>query len=138
MYTRENPGCYHRMLDYLSEITGKSRFIEQEFKDISEVDRLTYNTHFILNGEDLGQLQYIFRKGAVKMLTRVIDKTVDISLDTKFDRIYRIINRPLKDFGIEPIKVGKYKDSLGGGWYSTVDLYQVNDKFFAMMECTCM
>jgi hypothetical protein len=30
-----------------------------------------------------------------------------------------------------------YNDSLGGGWYSKAHLYEVNDKYFANMDCTC-
>lgn len=136
-YTKQSPGCYHSMIDYLSHITGKSKFIEIDYTNLSDVDRLTHNVHFVLNGEDLGQLKYIFRKGAIKVLTRVDDDSVDIPLNTRFDRIYKVIYRPIEDYGISLVKCGKYKDSLGGGWYSNVDIYTINDQYFAMMDCTC-
>lgn len=136
-YTKSNPGCYHSMLNYLSQITGISRTKEVEIPNIAAVKKFNYSTHFILNGSELGSLQPITKKGGVKVLTTKPMSTLELPIDQVFDRIYIIEDRKPPEFGITPNKAGNYKDSLGGGWYSTVSLLEINGHYFAMMECSC-
>lgn len=135
--TITNPGCYHSMIHYLSSISNISPYKEMNYYTIERAKPLTHNVHFILNGEDLGQLRIRYRKGGIQVLTNA-SNSIDYDINTKFDRIYKTILRDKDEFGIQITKLStKYKDSLGNGWYSYVDLYQVNDQYFAMMDCTC-
>lgn len=48
------------------------------------------------------------------------------------------VNRNIDEFGLEYQELGKYKDSLGGGWHQTIALYRYQDFYFCkQMECSC-
>ncbi len=142
--TKDNPGCIHQMYAYLRELSGihsvvtKKMTYKEVFRANAKGNRVcrypTKDISFVIKGENVGYLHKAWRKGNVPVLT---DGKRDFPYDVEIDHF--LVNVPLKleEFGIPFQKVGKYKDSLGGGWYSKVDLYQVNDKFFANMDCTC-
>ena len=132
----DNVRCYHDMLKYLSEITGLSYYVEVDVPNINEVKSFNHRLHFILNEVDIGYLMKPQIKGGSWILYSPIS-SLELPYDTKFDRIYYNVLRPMTDYPIKPEPYGKYKDSLGGGWYQTVQQYKVNDKVFAMMECSC-
>ena len=129
-------GCYHSMLKYMSDLSGISYMKKLSFKSVEE-SGLSYANHFILNGEDLGALTKIYRKGGILVLTDQFSKSLNIPINTEFDEIFRLVPRKIEEFGIPFQKVGNYTDSLGGGWTCKVPRYRVKDKFFAEIECTC-
>jgi hypothetical protein len=47
------------------------------------------------------------------------------------------VPRTWSEFGVEVNSAGNYRDSLGGGWYNSCELVEVDGKYFAYMECAC-
>lgn len=132
----QEPGCYHDMLDYLSEKTGLSKHVKLSINSVYEIKSFNERVHFIYKGVDLGQMVKHQIKGGITEL-RTMDKSISLPMNTVFDEIYEVKFRKFTDFNYPIEKAGKYKDSLGGGWYSKVDQYKIDDRLFAMMECTC-
>ncbi len=129
--------CYHRMLDYLLELTGISKYKQIDYTSPNNITGgWNHRLHFILDGKDLGQLRPKLRKGGIKVLTNILTG-VDTPRDTKFDRIYRDLYRDPEEFNYLITRAKDYKDCLGGGWSSMIPAYWVNDKLFAAMECSC-
>lgn len=147
MGTKSNPGCYHRMIEYLATLDNVSPYKEIDLDYISEIKSRGYrsfNCHVVLNGIEYYYPQYVLEKGGIKKieLSRMVEKyrRETIRLDDtamKFDRIYMKIYKSWPDFTIIPQHVGMYKDSLGNGWYSSVHLYRVNEHYFANIDCSC-
>lgn len=130
-YTKENPGCYHSMLKYLSEKTGIPATYEVNVKP----DNFHSDVFYVLRGTTY-RLHKLMKKGGIPYLFDQFTHQPLFPLDTKFDRKYVVKNRKPEDFNYPIWKCGTYKDSLGGGWYSKVPLYKVDDQYFAMMECS--
>lgn len=144
-YTITNPGCYHSLLSYLSQLSGLSTTevvkldYNQVFRTNKRGNRIglfsSYNIDFVINGRSVGYLHKQIRKGNVPVLTNGKE---DFPYDVDIDHFLITRNRGIYSFGIDIIDHGKsYNDSIGNGWYSKCRLYQVNDQYFAMMDCTC-
>ncbi len=138
-HTRENPGCYHSMLKYLAEIDNLSQHVIDRFDKIEQLYSIpknsktkkthlkykSYNIH-VIDKQDK-EHQFMGLHG------QRFDKTEQI--EVSHFNCFRL--RQLSEFTTKPTVIGKYKDSLGGGWYSMCTLYQINNQFFVDMECTC-
>lgn len=128
-YTKENPGCYHSMIDYLSEITGISKRKDIRLDNVwmfkSGKKRLRFKSHNITVVDKDGQ-----KHSYIDSQNKRFDQRGIVA-----DYFIANITRPIEEFGIEIKSIGTYKDSLGGGWYQNVSMLQINDKFFAMMDC---
>lgn len=146
-YTKDNPGCYHRMIEYLAKCDNTSPFKEIDLDYISEIKARGYrafNCHVILGGIEYYYPRYVLEKGGIKKLelSRMIEKykCETIRLDDnpiKFDRIYMKLYKSIPDFKTTVNHAGKHKDSCGDGWYSNVTLYEVTGNYFADIECSC-
>jgi hypothetical protein len=143
--TKENPGCIHDMQRYLSELSGlpTTTVEKMTYRDVFDTTPTggrkckypSYNVNFVIDGKEVGFLTKQMRKGNIPVLTNGVK---DFPYDVDIDYFLVTVRRPLADYGIPYINLGKvYKDSLGGGWYSKCELFQVNDQYFANMECTC-
>ena len=145
-YTKDNPGCYHSSIKYLSEITGISMHKEIYFdsvKDIVEKNKkgktvLKYMRRNVFVEKD-GKRYWMpvkrQRKGGIVEIEMNDGTTFPVG--TIWDKIGVSILRPQNEFGIAIKPEGTYKDSLGGGWYSSCELYSINGRYFANMDCTC-
>lgn len=143
-YTREMPGCYHSALSYASDTSGiplKKEIVFDSVQDLVFKNKkgkmeLKYRRRDIWVEKD-GQRYWSPYKRNVKGGGIVIttSENVNFPVGTKWDRVGVCIDRGLSEFGL-PIKPeGTYRDSLGGGWYQNVELYSINGKFFANMDC---
>lgn len=144
-FTKENPGCYHQMLKYLSELSGIpiTEAVQLPYNEVFGVSKKgnkivkypSYNINFVINGRLVGYLTKVMRKGNIPVLTNGKE---DFPYDVNIDHFIVIRNRDIHSFGVSIIDHNKsYNDSLGGGWYQKVQLYEVNNKYFAMMDCSC-
>lgn len=132
MYTRSNPGCYHSMLRYLSEKTGISLFKEIEKQQVWATSRHTGKKKLLYNScniivVDKGGNRHSYMKNQKRYDVRGIESShflVSVMRDTV-------------EFGLKINDAGNYRDSLGGGWYSNCNLYEVDGKYFATSECAC-
>lgn len=143
-FTKNNPGCYHQLLEYLSKISGiplKKEIVFNSVRDMVEKNKngktvLKYNRRDIWvekNGNRYWMPIKKQRKGGLYEIEMQDGTTFPIG--TEWDRVGVYITRQQKEFGIEIIPSGKYQDSLGGGWSQSVALYRINDKYFADMDC---
>lgn len=130
-YTKDNPGCYHSLLNYLSGITS----IERR-KDI-----IIKNMNGLRQGKRLK-----YRSCDITVVATDGNKYSYMQADSKrFDSVgivaeYFIVsvNKSIEEFGIKLNNAGGYQDSLGGGWYSKCHLVQHNGNYFVPdMECAC-
>lgn len=133
-------GSLYDMRKYMSELSGISPYKEVVFENTQQ-SGFSYRNRFVLNGVEIGPLAKVFRKGGIQVLTNNehvsgFAAVGDLPLDTKFDKIYRRVLRDIDEFGIKYTHAGDYKDCLGGGAYSMVPRFRVNDRFFAAMECS--
>lgn len=126
-FTKDNPGCYHSMLKYLASKTGISETYNIPAKD----DDFHSDVHYILRGTEY-RLHKLMKKGGIPYLFDAMTHQPLFPLDTKFDRKYIVKKRKLEDFNYPVHPAGKYKDCNGGGWYSMVPMYRVDDQYFAM------
>ncbi len=137
--TKNNPGCYHSMISYLAQINNVSQWAIDTVYRIRDLywrpdakkakhRRLRYKSYDITVVDKNGSFHPFIENG------RRFDDTAR-NVDVMFFACKRL--RRVADFDIKPTKIGKYNDSLPGGWYQKVDLWQINDQFFAEMDCTC-
>lgn len=124
------------MILYLAELTGESAYniVEKQYNPQRIAEYYKYD--FYLDGKNLGLLVRIKIKGDITILTHNISYAPDYlpcgqyPMDTKFDKVVRTTLRPHTDFDY-PVKMLKpYKYCKGGGWYSMVDHFEVNDRTF--------
>lgn len=132
MYTRSNPGCYHSMLRYLSEKTGISLFKEVVTKSVWVTSKHTGKKKLMYNSSnivvvDQNENRHAYMKDQKRYDLRGIEAS------------YFLVSvlRPSEEFGVKINDAGNYRDSLGGGWYSNCNMYEVDGKIFATMECAC-
>lgn len=130
-YTQSNPGCYHSMLAYLSELSGISA--RKEIKK----NKVIYSL-----GSGKPKLQ--FKSWDIIVVDREGNKHSYMENCKRYDErgivvdhFLVMVNRSLDEFGIEIEDAGSYKDCLGGGWHQMVQLFKVNDQYFATMDCSC-
>lgn len=129
-YTKEDPGCYHRMLEYLSNKTG----IPVTYELNVGADNFHSDVIYELRGTKY-KLKKLMIKGGTPYLWDQQTNTPLFPLTTKFDRKYVVKRRKPEDFNYPIWKCGTYRDSHTGGSYSKVPMYKVDDQYFAMMEC---
>ena len=140
--THSNPGCYHSMINYLSELSGISTHKEIRIDDPQKL-------------RSKPKVGYSGKKKSGRLLyssynIKVVDKDGNVhpyhnqEKSQRYDQAGIIadhflvtVRRNIEEFGIKVNPAGKYKDSLGGGWYQMVTMWQVNDQFFADMDCSC-
>jgi hypothetical protein len=131
-YEKSNPGCYHRLIEYLSEKTGISVTKEIVCKTVwkksphTGKNKLVYRAYDITVVDKDGQ-RHPFMENEKRFDKRGIEA----------DYFIVSITRPVDEFGVKINNAGNYRDSLGGGWHSNCNLYEVDGKYFAMMECSC-
>jgi hypothetical protein len=136
-WTKENPGCYHGMIKYLAEINNTLQITIDKVMTLRELYSkpdakkakhrgLKYNSY---------DISVIDMNGVAHPYIKEGKRFDQHGIIPQFFMCQRPKN--IREFDIQPTKIGKYKDSLGGGWYQSVDLYQINDKFFALIDCTC-
>lgn len=143
-YTKSDPGCFHSMITYLSELTGLSKSVQKELI-VKEYEDLFKMTKSKPPYKSKRKLRYQAQSITVVLPDGQLIPFYNKETHKRFDELgikadHFIIRweqyRPLDDFNIKIKNEGSYKDSLGGGWHSTVSLYSINDKYFApQMEC---
>ena len=81
------------------------------------------NTEYILTG-------MITKPGGIKMYTTETGK--ELSINSIFTNIYAIEHKSLKDFpSFSKVQSGgKYRECEGGGWYSEINLYLFQGKYY--------
>lgn len=142
--TKESPGCIHQLLKALCDkknIPYKYKVSYKTIEDASARNK-SYNVHVIIDGKQYRYYRKRQIKGGVFVYELYIGDTpttMIASLNIVFDKIWAIKTRTPVEFTPElhNLHVGKYKDSLGGGWYSNVELYKLDDNYYANMECNC-
>lgn len=136
--TLKDPGCYHQMIKYLAEINNVSQYAVDWVFNIRDLYHhpdakkakhrgLKYKSYDIIVVDE-NQCQHPFI---------INSQRFDYKNEIKYKMFLCKRLMKLSEFALKPIKISKYEDSLGGGWKQNVDLYQVDDKFFAMVDCTC-
>lgn len=133
MGTKSSPSCYHGALDYASQITGLS--VRKEIL-------LYKHEHLRTKPNSKGKTKLKYYSYDIRVET-ACGKTVSYfpMPNIRFDSLYEAkrfivtVNRHIDEFGLDFVNVGKYKDSLGGGWHSMVNLYKHNNFYYADMEC---
>jgi hypothetical protein len=136
-WTKENPGCYHGMIKYLANLHGVSEYIEDKVLTLHDLFHkpdakkakhrgLKYNSYNIKVCATNGVTYKYIENG------KRFDQKGIIPEYFLCRRLKRI-----EEFIAKPTLIGKYKDCLGGGWTQSVDLYEVNGKYFALMDCSC-
>lgn len=153
--TQSSPTCFHGALDYLSKLTGISRKKEIILDNIEATRYKTkngkssllypaFNIFVIINGTKYWRpRKKQIKGGSFLWLLQEIPTDynpidVEFPIDTKFDVVGVVVNRAIEEFGIPIEKVGSYKDSLGGGWYTNCTMYKVGECYYVPnMECTC-
>jgi hypothetical protein len=136
--TKDNPGCYHSMIKYLASINNVDSYIIDQVNNTRDLFHkpdaknsknrgLKYHSQdiVVVDSKDFQQYPYIYN-----------DKRYDQNGIVPALFLCKRLRR-ISEFNIKPEKIGKYKDSLGGGWYQIVDLYEIDNQFFAEMECAC-
>jgi hypothetical protein len=77
-------------------------------------------------------------KGGIPVYTTKEKKDFLVS-KVVFDEIYDIFEKPFSSYSkfkdVTTIKKG-YKECLGGGWSSKINLYEYKGKFYANVECS--
>lgn len=152
--TKENPTCFHGALNYLSSLTGISKKKEIILKDIShtrhpgrngKTGKLAYpcyNIFVIIEGKKYWCPQKKQIKGGESVWVLRNEpfgsEQSEFPISTQFDSVGVVVNRTISEFGIEPERIGGYKDSLGGGWYQNCTMYKVGNCYYVPdMECAC-
>lgn len=133
-YTKESPGCYHSMIKFLAELEGTEYIKTIVVKEHRDLYTKTMRKKLLYPSSDI---KVISESGMQHSF--IVDQI-------RYDHPKRAIVpdhfeitmwKNLNDFRNKPVSAGNYKDSLGGGWYSTVPMYRFGNKYFAGMECTC-
>lgn len=135
--TKENPGCYHSMMAYLSEVSGmpttktisfdrsESLYKMPHPKSMKQKRKLLYKSYHITVIDWDGNPQPFMLNNIRWDERGVKARRFDVEVD-----------RDVDEFNVPIESAGKYKDSLGGGWYSIIPLYRIHNQFFApAMEC---
>jgi hypothetical protein len=132
MHTKNNPGCYHSMLRYLSEKTGIRMFKEIERQTVWVTSRHT------------GKKKLMYCSGNIVVVDKDGNRHAYMKDQKRYDlrgveASYFLVSvmRTPEEFGVKINDAGNYRDSLGGGWYSNCNLYEVDGKYFATSECAC-
>lgn len=145
-YSKENPGCYHQLLNYLAILEDTPITITDVYINLNDLyarptkrskhKGLKYKSYNIIVEYDDGTTSpFILTHHGGQRFDKVINKgRVKHKVAVKF---HCTRNKRLTEFKTKPNLVGNYKDSLGGGWYSNCQLYEINGQYFADMECTC-
>jgi hypothetical protein len=137
-YTKDNPGCYHSAIKYLAGIENTSAYKTLVFDSSDKLYRQTKSSNpkkkFKLN----------FYSHQIKVIDKdgVSHNYIENHLRYNFRGIEAArfeveVLKNFEDFKTPINKAGNYKDSLGGGWHSNCQLYEINGSYFAMMECSC-
>lgn len=137
--TKENPGCFSELIYALADDNAESIFkvIDLKIKTVTELPRikkrngktpLEYNLRHcagIFEGKVFKFYEIRTDTGNVKVL--VTDKG-EFDVGEIFDTIVFWSHKQLTEFkSYSKLKlVGTYKDSLGNGYYSKVNLYEFN------------
>jgi hypothetical protein len=131
-YEKSNPGCYHRLIEYLAQKTGISANKEIVTKSVWKTSQHT------------GKKKLVYRACDITVVDKEGNRHLFMENEKPFDKRgieadYFIVSitRPVDEFGVKINNAGNYRDSLGGGWYSNCNMYEVDGKYFAYMECSC-
>lgn len=152
---KENPGCWHDLLNYCSELTGLSTRIEKTLQSFDQTrkklprgrSKLMYSSYDIFaetQGVRFYQPLTKQIKGGEKImyfgvLPEGYSGSNEFPLDFKFDRIGVIVRRPVEDYkkaGVVIHAAGNYKDWEGDGYFN-VSRYRINNQYFADLSCNC-
>lgn len=136
--TFDNPGCYHDALEYCEKKTGIPRNKDIFFDSVEKL----YNKPHPHAQKPKRKLKFkaydIYVIDANGKSWQFYDNHKRFDERGIVAKQFRVsVLRPLSEFGVEIKYVKDYQDSLGGGWSSMVSRYQIDDKYFADMECTC-
>lgn len=139
MGTKSNPSCYHGAIEYAHSLTGISKTKEIYIYNHEHL-RTTPHKNRVNKGKFKSKLKYPAASIRIETTCGKIVSYFPLP-HLRFDALYEFkraiitVNTPLNDFGLDWIKCGQYKDSLGGGWHSMVGLYKHNDFYYADIEC---
>lgn len=125
-YTKDNPGCYHSMIKYLSELTGITMGKTIKIDGVKKGKKLLYKSYHINVVDSRGERFSYIEEGK-----RYDERGI------MADHFEIWVYRDEEEFGIPISKVGKYKDWEGDGYF-LIDLMKVNDKYFAYIGCSCV
>lgn len=131
-YTRDNPGCYHSLLRYLSEKTGICLNKEIEVKNVWKTSPHTGKKKLVYRAVDITVVDKDGQRHPFMQDQKRFDLRGIIA-----DHFICNVPRIISEYGIEVRGAGNYRDSLGGGWYCNCAMFEIDGKFFASMECSC-
>lgn len=137
-YSKNNPGCYHAAIKYLAEIESTSPYKTLTFDKVESL----YLTTKSKNPKKRKRLAYKSYK--IKAIDAKGNEFPFYDNNLRFDargvvavRFEVEVLKRFEDFKAEVKNAGNYKDSLGGGWHSNCQLFEISGNYFAMMECSC-
>ncbi len=148
-YTKSNPGCYHSMIKYLAELeeTDSRKLLEitPEVNSKTIGGIRSYNKTVHIDGKEIkGYVKKEKITGGIDVISVYTNEPfksperIIFSIDTPYKEMVTVW-KSLKDFKTKPESAGQYKDDYGAyQGYCMVPMYRINDKYFAMMECTCL
>ena len=146
--TKESPGCYHQLLDYLSQKTGIAKYktltlIESDLyyidKNGKQKCKYSYKPLKCFNSDGVWHHPK-YSSNRLCEFGKMLDMRKPYLSDSEFKFDYYTIDIRLNitDFDVKLNKCGKYRDSLGGGWYSDIDLFELDGLYFAPdFDCSC-
>lgn len=126
--TKERPGTYYELLYYLCKRDNISPYKIINF-DISFIANRPKEYRFSSMIGIIGNTIYHF-EGLQKFIQTNLG---DLPVTTMFDTICLLSHISLSDCSSysQLKKVGVHKDSLGRGWYSNCDLFEIDGFYFA-------
>lgn len=131
-YSRQDPGCYHRMLEYLSIKTGIDLFKDVVVKSVWKTSPHTGKKKLI---HPASNITVVDNEGGTHPY--MLDQRRYDLRGIEANHFVVSLVRSSDEFGITINHAGNYRDSLGGGWYSNCHLLEVDGRYFATMECAC-
>lgn len=132
IYSRNDPGCYHRMLEYLVAKTGISLFKEIVTQRVWKVSPHTGKKKLIYPASNIVVVDNEGNRHAYMQ-----DKKRYDLRGVEANHFIVSVLRSSDEYGVTINNAGNYRDSLGGGWYSNCNLLEVDGQYFATMECAC-
>lgn len=134
MYTKESPGCYHSLINFLATIESTEQYKVLTFYGMDEL----YKWNKPKTKRKLQYKSYDIQviSGTEKHAFIKDNKRFDV-LGITPDKFEVTVLKNVSDFKTQVNHAGSYKDSLGGGWHQTVSLYECNGSYFATMDCAC-
>ncbi len=142
-HTKETPGNFHNMMEYLHAITGEPIYKILTFERMDQLRRpvkkyggktktvlkFPARTITIVSGDETYPYMVKPHGGESTYKVRFDLHYPDKPIDVILVQVYRAID----EFGDVVQDAGSYRNSLGGGWHETVQLYRIENQYFALI-----